>query len=110
MEKLGNWSFIIGLIIAVLVGLFTEAQGWIVAVLVILGIIIGLLNITDKETHGFLVASIALIVAGMGGEFLEAIPVIGSILNRILTNFVILVVPAAIVVSVKVIYGLAGNK
>ena len=110
MEKLGNWAFIIGLIIAVLVGLFVEASGLTVSVLVILGIIVGFLNVTDKETHGFLVASIALLVAGLSGEFLATIPAIGNLLERILGNFVVLVTPAAIVVAVKAIYGLASSK
>ncbi len=110
MEKIGNWSFLIGLIVAVLVGLFVEASGMIVSILVILGLIVGFLNVTDKETHGFLVASIALIVAGLSGDFLSSIPAIGSILERILSNFAILVTPAAIVVSVKAIYGLARAK
>lgn len=110
MEKLGNWSFLIGLIIAVLVGLFVEAGPIVASVLVILGLIVGFLNITDKETHGFLVAAITLMVAGLSGEFLAAIPVIGNMLSRILSNFVIIVAPAAIVVSVKAAYGLAGTK
>ncbi|MFH1592501.1 MAG: hypothetical protein ABIB47_04000 [Candidatus Woesearchaeota archaeon] len=110
MEKLGNWAFIIGLIIALLVGLFTEATGVVVSILVILGLIVGFLNITDKEVQSFLVASVALIVAGLAGEFLATVPAIGNLLERILNNFVILVVPAAIVVSVKAIYGMAGSK
>lgn len=110
MEKLGNWAFLIGLIIALLVGLFTAANGTVVSILVILGLIVGFLNITDKEVHSFLVASVALIVASLAAGSLASIPAIGDILARILNNFVILVAPAAIVVSVKAIYGLAGSK
>jgi len=105
MEKLGSWSFIIGLAIAVLVGLFTEATGVIVTILVVLGVIVGLLNVTDKEVTSFLLASATLMLAG--GANLASIPVIGSILTRVLSNIVVLVAPAAIIVAVKAIYGLA---
>ncbi len=107
MEKLGSWSFIIGLAIAVLVGLFTGASGLIITVLVILGIIVGFLNVTDKEVHGYLVAAIALMLAG--GASLESIPVIGNILARILSNIVVFVAPAAIIVAVKAIYEVSSS-
>ncbi|MEK6934696.1 MAG: hypothetical protein AABW46_02350 [Nanoarchaeota archaeon] len=105
MEKIGSWSFIIGLVIALLVGLFTEASGTIVTVLVILGLIVGFLNVTDKEVHGFLVASIALLLAG--GANLGAVPVIGNLLTSVLSNVVVFVAPAAIVIAVKAIYEIA---
>ena len=108
MSKAGSWSFIIGLVIALLVGLFAEASGVLVTLLVVLGLIVGFLNVTEKETHGFLVAAIALILAGTAGEYLASIPWgLGGILQRITNNFVVLVAPAAIVVGVKSIYGLA---
>ncbi len=107
MSSTGSWSFIIGLVIALLVGLFTEATGVVVTILVVLGLIVGFLNVTDKEIHGFLVASIALMVAGSAGSFLSSIPAVGNFLERILSNFVILVAPAAVVVSVKELINLA---
>ena len=80
MSKVGMFSFITGIIIAVLLGiveawmkidgatLFTENNVIIAWILVILGVIIGLLTvlgegtITKKETPGFLIAGIALLV------------------------------------------------
>jgi LPXTG-motif cell wall-anchored protein len=58
-ETIGKWAFIIGLVLAVLAGLFFQ-PGWAIWVLAILGIIVGLLNITVEERRGFLLASIAL--------------------------------------------------
>ncbi len=107
MEKVGSWSFIIGLVIAVLVGLFTEASGLVVTALVVLGLIIGFLNVTAKEAHAFLLASVALMATGFAGDFLATIPGIGNLLQRVVNNFVVLVAPAAIVVSVKALLGLA---
>lgn len=107
MGSIGSWSFIIGLAIALLVGLFVEATGIVVTILVILGLVVGFLNITDKEIHGFLVASIALMLAGGAGSFLGSVPAIGNLLERILSNFVVFVAPAAIVVAVKQLISLA---
>ena len=109
MSSIGSWSFIVGLIVAVLVGLFAEASGLMVTILVILGLIVGFLNVTDKEVHGFLMASVALLLAGSAGGLLSSIPAIGSILGNILNNFVVFVAPAAVVVAVKEIYNLAKN-
>ena len=61
---IGFWAFIIGLVIAVIGGLVMPANEVLIVILVILGIIIGFLNITSKEKMLFLVAVIALIAAG----------------------------------------------
>ena len=59
LEKIGKWAFIIGLVIAVLAGLFYQ-PAWAIWVLAILGVIVGLLNVTGEDTRGFLLAAIAL--------------------------------------------------
>ena len=56
---IGKWAFIFGLVIAVLAGLFFQ-PAWAVWVLAILGVIVGLINVSAEETRGFLLASIAL--------------------------------------------------
>ena len=107
MGSIGGWSFIIGLVIALIVGFLGEASDIIVTILVILGLIVGFLNVTDKEVHGFLVASIALLLAGGTGNLMSSVPIAGPYLSQILTNFAIFVAPAAIVVAVKELIGLA---
>lgn len=107
MSSVGSWSFVIGLVIALIVGFFGEASGTMVSILVILGLIVGFLNITGKEVHGFLVASIALLLAGGTGNLMGEVPVVGGFLSQILTNFAIFVAPAAIVVSIKELISLA---
>ena len=108
MEKIGSWSFIIGLVIALILGLIPSLSGgmWI-SLLVILGIIIGFLNVGGKEVHGFLVASIAVMLAGGTSNIMSAVPLLGSFLERILSNFVVFVAPAAIIVAVKELLTLA---
>ncbi len=107
--KIGEISFILGLVIAILAGIFVSLtnSGWIVLALVVLGLIVGFLNITEKETQPFLIASIALIVTAISGSMLTIIPFIGNALNAIVQNIAVFVAPAVIVVSIKAIYALA---
>ncbi|MEM4263540.1 MAG: hypothetical protein QW666_01430 [Candidatus Woesearchaeota archaeon] len=105
-SKIGHWAFIIGILLAVVAGLVpawqTPTVTWI---LVILGLIIGLLNIQAKETTEFLVAAITLLIVGSAG----AIPALGVIVLSILANIVAIVAPAALVVALKAIYALASK-
>jgi len=103
-SKLGHWAFIVGILIAIIAGLVPAWQTpTITWVLVILGLIVGLLNITAKETVEFLVASIALLVIGSAG----AIPALGTIILSVLANIVAFVAPAGLVVALLSIYKLA---
>lgn len=58
MAQVGKWTFIVGLLIAVLAGL-GFIQPWVGWVLALLGLIVGFLNIGDEETQSFLLAAIA---------------------------------------------------
>ena len=69
-QRVGNYSFIIGVIIAVVLGLVSlgAATPWLASLLVVLGLIVGFLNVTGKETKEFLiVATVLVIAASMGG-------------------------------------------
>lgn len=104
MEKIGTWAFLLGVLIAVIAGL---VPAWrtpqVIWVLVILGLIVGLLNVKAKEVTEFLVASVAiLIVASMG-----ALPALGVTLGTILDNIIAFVGPSAMIVALKAIWDLA---
>lgn len=102
--RLGQWAFIIGVVIAIIAGLVPAWQTVTVTwILVILGLVVGILNITAKETVEFLVAAIALLMTGSAG----AIPALGTIILSILANIVAFVAPAALIVALKAIYELA---
>ena len=103
----GMWAFIIGLVLAILAGIVPlgAAQTAVLSIIVILGLIVGLINITAKETLMFLVASVVLvIVAGFGSAALANVAYIGSYLSAILGTLLTLIVPAAIIVCLKEIY------
>ena len=104
-NMLGSWSFLIGVILAVLVGIFGSPNSAVTAyVLVILGILIGLLNIADEEVHPFLISgAILVLVATLGQTVLESI----TYVNTILESLVALFVPATIIVALKHVFTLA---
>ena len=101
----GGWAFIIGVIIAVLVGLFGGLSSWLWA-LVIIGLIVGLLNVSGGESTDFLLATVSLvIVTALGSNVMSSIPVLETILNAITT----LVVLVKVIVALKSVYSLAKN-
>lgn len=104
--KIGHWAFIVGILLAIIAGLIPQLQTSTVTwILVILGLVVGLLNITAKETTEFLVAVIALLIVGSAG----AIPALGGIVLAILANIVALSAPAALIVALKAVYALAAE-
>jgi hypothetical protein len=103
---IGFWAFIIGFVLAILAGIFWPTNQAIVIVLVILGIIIGFLNVTAKEFMLFLLATIALVVVGNAFAPLAGLRV-GEILGNILSHIAVLVAPAAVIAAVKALWTVA---
>lgn len=103
---IGSWSFLIGVVLAVILSAIGPISQTIAFVLVILGLAIGLLNIADKEVKPFLMAgTVLVIVSALGSGVLGVIPVISKMLYAILMLFV----PATIIVALKSVFSLARN-
>jgi len=75
--------------------------------LLILGLLVGFLTITVKETTEFLVAGIALTLVSAVSGIIDTIPGIGLYLGKILINIGIFVTFAVLVVALKAIWELA---
>ena len=110
--NMGQWSFIIGVVIAIAIGIFSsnlsaDMRGWLTFLLVVLGLVVGLLNVTEKETTPFLVAAVALIATGTAGGNLALIPSLGGYLEGVVKAIAVFVTPAAIIVALKAIQSLA---
>ena len=103
LSMIGFWAFIIGLALAVVAGILWPQNQIVIIVLIILGLIIGFLNITAKEILLFLAATIALIVVGNVFAPLKTL-MIGAILGSILSYVATLMAPAAIVAAVKALW------
>jgi hypothetical protein len=115
--KIGHYAFILGVIIALVTGaavglagvdVLGGAAGYVAAVLVVLGFVIGFLNIGQKQVNDFLIAAIALGAVGFAN--LTTIPLIGGLLATILSYVTAFVFPAALVVALKAVYALASKS
>jgi len=107
-EGMGELAFFVGILLAIVAGFFTIPLDVVTIILIILGIVVGFLNITSKETTGFLIAAIALLAAGSAG--LDKIPYISYYIYPILLNILTFVTPAALIVALKAVYELARKK
>jgi hypothetical protein len=108
IDKIGEWAFLAGVILALLFGLFKgEVTGAFATTLIVLGILVGFLNIAEKETTPYLVATIALLVAAGLGD-LPFAKVVN--LSAMLKNIVLFVAPAAVIVALKTIITLGKKK
>ena len=116
MEKqIGNYSFIVGVIIAVVLGLTAPKLGtataWLWSLLVVLGLIVGFLNVSGKETKEFLWVTVALVVVAFAGSAQitswSNVQFIGPYLKGIFDGLLAFIVPASVVVALKEVWELA---
>ena len=104
---IGSWAFLIGVILAVVLGLLGMVSGIWVTILVVIGLIVGLLNITESETTPFLLSGAVLIIASAWGQSdsIASIPYLN--VKGILDALLVIFVPATIIVAIKNVFGLA---
>lgn len=116
----GRYAFLLGVLLSVVWAIIAvlntavATNTLVLSVLVILGIAVGLLNITAKETMPYLLASVVLVIMfGFGSTYMGIVgqgtsfDFIGKFLQGLLTYLMILVVPAGIVVALKELYAFA---
>ncbi len=111
LPALGAWSFYAVIGFCILFGFVNAPFSSTALVLGLVGVLVGLLNITNKETLGFLIAGIAL-NSGAGGLIvvLDSVSVgalSASVLGAILGNLTIFISPAIGIVALKALYGYA---
>ncbi|MBI2173260.1 MAG: hypothetical protein HYT73_03585 [Candidatus Aenigmarchaeota archaeon] len=106
-ESAGKWVFLVSIVIAVITGAVAAIDYSVVAVLAVLGLIVGLLNVTEKEATAFLVSTIALALLTLSlGSLLEGV----SALKAIITNIGTVAGAAGLVVALKSIWSLSSSK
>ena len=119
MEKqVGDYAFIIGVIIAVVLGLAASRLGnaaaWLWSLLVVLGLIVGFLNVSGKETKDFLWVTVALVIVAYAGSAQitswDKVQLIGSYLRGVFDSILAFVVPAAVVVALKAVWDMAKTQ
>lgn len=124
----GEYAFLAGILIAFIVGVLANfvpavLMPILVAVLFLLGIVVGLVNIQEKETNSFLIATIALLVAASSWNTLltstvtllatslglsgEAGLGVAAMIVGFTSAIIAFVSPAAFIVALKLVYKLA---
>ena len=134
MGKIARWAFAAFVIIAIVMGLavgymawnadhtynfgwsdsnVSNTNGYVTLILLILGIIVGLVSITAKEVNLFLIATIALIVAGTS-QVWAPLASIHSLLaywaDGILRYIVAFVAPAAVIIAIRSVLAIEKTK
>ena len=103
---ISSWSFLIGVVLALVFGFIGVVEPTTLIVLMVLGMIVGFLNVTVEEVDQFLISgAVLVIVASLGSQSLSAISKVSSILHALLAVFV----PATLVVAVKNSFRIARN-
>ena len=118
-NSVGAWAFLMGVILAVLIGLSTilipnslsQYNAQIYAILVILGVIVGYFNIQASESQTFLWAGVILVIVsrfGMDSVTGSLLGIgIGPTVTSIFGALLALFVPATIVVALKTVFSIA---
>jgi len=124
MEKIAHWAFAACVIIAIIMGLVVgymfyngnsidTTNAYVTLVLLILGLIVGLINITSKEVTPFLIAAIALIVAAAANVWnpLGTIHELLSDWARFILNYIVaFVAPAAVIIAIRAVFSMEKAK
>lgn len=135
MEEISRWAYMCFVVIAIIAGLaigymaysspptatqpwyqnVSEANGYVILIMLILGIIIGLTSITTKEVTPFLIATIALVVSyaadvWSGFRSVEMLEPLYYLATAILTYIVAFAAPAAVLIAIKSVFAIAKEK
>ena len=119
-NTLGAWAFLVGVVLAVLIGLsttlisipaLTTYSRQIYAILILLGITVGFMNVTGKESQTFLIAGAVLVIVsrfGMDSVSGTLIGVgVGDAVRSIFAALLALFAPATIIVALKTVFSIA---
>ncbi|MGB9748297.1 MAG: hypothetical protein ACP5OZ_01450 [Candidatus Woesearchaeota archaeon] len=109
LENIGVWAFYIGLVITILVALFQNAANPTAIFIVgLLGIIVGLLNVTAKEVQSYLIAAISFVLSFTALE--EIVRVFWTRATVFFNLLVVFIACGAAIVALKEIYAITKEK
>lgn len=112
-QKIGHYSFVIGVVVALVLGLAGKylgtAEPWLISLLIVAGLVVGFLNVSGKETKEFLtvgaILAVVLFVSGSAAD-VGSVLYIGDYLAGVIQYAMAFIVPAIIVAGLKEIYSL----
>ena len=119
-NSVGAWFFLIGVVLAILIGVttslipipqLTKYSAQIYGILVILGIVVGAMNVTGKDSQRFMIAGAVLVIVSKFGMESVTGSLIGiGIGDAVVSTFgalLALFVPATIIVALKMVFSMA---
>lgn len=105
--KIGSWAFIIGIVLSILSGFWVLDAIWTSA-LIIMGLLVGFLNIQSKDATKFLWLAVSLvIVSTFGGPILANV---WDVLQRMLNALIVFIIPTTLIVAIKEVFILANKN
>ena len=112
----GAWAFLIGVVLAIGVGIlsFGELNPIMLAILVIIGLVVGFVNVSAKDVNTFLLASLSLVIVSFAGlQGLKGAEIVGigvgALVASTLGALLVLLVPATVVVAIKSLFSISQN-
>lgn len=117
----GAWAFLIGVVLAVIVGIlsFGVINPIILGILMALGLVVGFINVSDKDVSTFLMAAVSLAIVSFAGlqgatagiRDAELFTIdIGRIVVSTLGALLFLIIPATIVVAIKSLFSISSQR
>ena len=119
-NSVGAWAFLMGVVLALITGLFTtlmpipalvDYSAHTYGILVALGLVVGFMISTGKDSQTFLLAGAVIIIAGKFGMESVSGSLIGIGLGDTVTStfsaLLALFVPATIIVALKTLFSIS---
>lgn len=119
-NAIGAWAFLIGVVLAILVGIsaailsiptIVQYNAQIYGILVVLGLIIGFAGVSGRDSQAFLWAGAVLVIVsrfGIDGVRGSLIGIgVGDAVSSVFGALLALFVPATIVVALKTLFSIA---
>ena len=119
-NTIGAWAFLVGVILAIVIGLsttlvsipfLTSYSAQIYAILVLIGIFVGFMNVAGKDSQTFLLAGTVLVIVsrfGMEGVTGSLIGIgVGDAVSSVFGALLALFAPATIIVALKTVFSIA---
>jgi uncharacterized membrane protein len=110
----GAWAFLIGVVLALVAGIlsFGSIHPIILGILAVLGLVIGFVNVSDKDVNTFLITGVSLVIVSFAGiQGISGAEIIGINIGKIIAStlgaLLVLLVPATIVVAIKSLFSIA---
>jgi len=96
-KTIGKWLYLIGLLIALVAGLFSFSQTWLSLILLVMGILAAILFLDSGDVVNFGIRF--LVLAAVAGA-LNSVPAVGTYLTGMFTAAVMFLAPVALTLLV----------